>query len=257
MRLLNFVVGILVGTVFSSALVIAWSGPVSSPPNGNVSPPINVGTTDQVKNAGLSVNALAVFGNAILAGVSNYLNFGNTPGEAGYGIRDNAGVLEFKNASSSWSSLQNTIAVQGSVPVATIVYSAAATPAAGWLKCDGSAVSRTTYAALFAAIGTTYGAGDGATTFNVPDLRGEFIRVLDDGRGVDSGRTLGSFQEGTGIHNYSNNSQMFVGRIANEDGTYTYNTHRAIDGVASTDTNNFTMRRVRPRNVALNAFIKY
>jgi microcystin-dependent protein len=42
----------------------------------------------------------------------------------------------------------------------------------GWLLCDGSAVSRTTYAALFAAIGTTYGAGNGSTTFNVPDLRG-------------------------------------------------------------------------------------
>lgn len=40
-----------------------------------------------------------------------------------------------------------------------------------WLLCDGSAVSRTTYAALFAVIGTTYGAGDGSTTFNVPDLR--------------------------------------------------------------------------------------
>ncbi len=47
---------------------------------------------------------------------------------------------------------------------------------AGFLECDGSAVSRTTYAALFAAIGTTYGIGDGSTTFNLPDLRGEFIR---------------------------------------------------------------------------------
>ena len=42
----------------------------------------------------------------------------------------------------------------------------------GWLLCDGAAVSRVTYAALFAAIGTTYGAGDGTTTFGVPDLRG-------------------------------------------------------------------------------------
>lgn len=44
----------------------------------------------------------------------------------------------------------------------------------GWLLCDGSAVSRTTYAKLFAVIGTTYGTGDGSTTFNVPDLRGRF-----------------------------------------------------------------------------------
>lgn len=50
--------------------------------------------------------------------------------------------------------------------------SAATAAPAGWLACDASAVSRTTYAALFAAIGTTFGAGDGSTTFNVPDFRG-------------------------------------------------------------------------------------
>lgn len=64
----------------------------------------------------------------------------------------------------------------------------------GWLKCNGAAVSRTTYAALFAAIGTTFGAGDGSTTFNLPDLRGEFVRGWDDGRGVDSGRGFGTYQ---------------------------------------------------------------
>jgi microcystin-dependent protein len=46
------------------------------------------------------------------------------------------------------------------------------TPSAGWLLCDGAAVSRTTYSALFQAIGTAYGAGDGANTFNLPDYRG-------------------------------------------------------------------------------------
>jgi microcystin-dependent protein len=64
----------------------------------------------------------------------------------------------------------------------------------GYLKANGAAVSRTAYAGLFAAIGTTFGVGDGSTTFNVPDLRGEFIRGLDDGRGVDASRTLGSAQ---------------------------------------------------------------
>lgn len=68
------------------------------------------------------------------------------------------------------------------------------TAPAGWLKANGAAVSRTTYAALFAAAGTTFGAGDGSTTFNLPDLRGEFIRGWDDGRGVDSGRAFGSTQ---------------------------------------------------------------
>lgn len=65
---------------------------------------------------------------------------------------------------------------------------------AGWLKANGAAVSRTTYAALFSAIGTAFGTGDGSTTFNLPDLRGEFLRGWDDGRGVDTGRVFGSAQ---------------------------------------------------------------
>ena len=68
------------------------------------------------------------------------------------------------------------------------------TPPSGYLKCNGAAVSRTTYADLFAIIGTAHGAGDGASTFNVPDLRGEFVRGWDDARGVDSGRVFGSSQ---------------------------------------------------------------
>jgi hypothetical protein len=67
----------------------------------------------------------------------------------------------------------------------------------GWLLCDGAAVSRTTWPNLFSAIGTTYGAGNGTTTFNVPDLRGQFIRGFDNGRGVDPGRALGSNQTAT------------------------------------------------------------
>ena len=53
---------------------------------------------------------------------------------------------------------------------------AGTTAPTGWLACQGQAVSRTTYAALFAAISTTWGSGDGSTTFNVPDLRGMFLR---------------------------------------------------------------------------------
>lgn len=69
------------------------------------------------------------------------------------------------------------------------------TPPTGWLKANGAAISRTTYAALFAAIGTTFGAGDGSTTFNVPDMRGEFLRGWDDARGADSGRGFGTWQD--------------------------------------------------------------
>lgn len=82
----------------------------------------------------------------------------------------------------------------GMVPSGAVLYFSGRTAPAGWLKANGAAVSRTAYAALFAAIGTTYGAGDGRSTFNLPDLRGEFIRGWDDGRGVDAGRVFGSAQ---------------------------------------------------------------
>lgn len=64
----------------------------------------------------------------------------------------------------------------------------------GWLAASGQAVSRSTYSALFSAIGTTFGVGNGSTTFNLPDMRGEFARGWDNGRGVDVSRAFGSFQ---------------------------------------------------------------
>ena len=85
-------------------------------------------------------------------------------------------------------------AAQDLTPAGTVIWSARSSAPPGYLKANGAAVSRGTYSALFAAIGTTYGAGDGSTTFNVPDLRGEFVRGWDDGRGLDSGRGLGSVQ---------------------------------------------------------------
>lgn len=79
--------------------------------------------------------------------------------------------------------------------VGEVTHFAMSTPPPGYLKRNGAAVSRTIYSALFAKIGTLYGAGDGSTTFNVPDSRAVFDRGLDDSRGVDAGRALGSDQE--------------------------------------------------------------
>lgn len=64
---------------------------------------------------------------------------------------------------------------QSDIPTGSIIPTALSTAPSGWLICDGSAVSRTTYANLFGVIGTTYGAGDGSTTFNLPDLRGRVV----------------------------------------------------------------------------------
>jgi microcystin-dependent protein len=91
------------------------------------------------------------------------------------------------------------IAETGNTPAGAVLAFAMQTPPSGWLECDGTAVSRSTYAALFAAIGTVYGGGDGSTTFNLPDLRAYFIRGWDHGRGIDTGRAFGSTQTGQNL----------------------------------------------------------
>ena len=97
--------------------------------------------------------------------------------------------------------------VAQAAPSGQIAFFAGSSAPAGWLKANGAAVSRTAYAALFAAIGTTYGAGDGSTTFNLPDLRGEFMRGWDDGRGIDRGRAFGSAQ-GDAIRNITGEAKF-------------------------------------------------
>jgi len=81
--------------------------------------------------------------------------------------------------------------VYSSVPVGTIAMYGGSSAPAGWVICDGSAVARSDYSQLFTAIGTTYGAGNGSTTFNVPDLRGRAPIGSGTGSGLTA-RTLGS-----------------------------------------------------------------
>jgi microcystin-dependent protein len=122
----------------------------------------------------------------------------------------------------------------------------------GWLAADGTAVSRATYASLFSAIGTTFGVGDGSTTFNLPNLGGQFTRNWISGQATDSGRTFGSTQAGAiQSHNHTlngfgpngsvNTAGSSVGLI---DGYGPYN----ISSTGGTET--------RPTNVALLACIK-
>ena len=137
------------------------------------------------------------------------------------------------------------------------------TPPAGWLKADGAAVSRTTYAALFAAIGTTYGAGNGVSTFNLPDLRGEFVRALDDGKGVDAGRVLGSSQaaymppiprDGWGTSGSAPGS-ITLGRLL--VGSCQWEGNETLESIRAAGGDQTLTGDIRPRNVALLACIKY
>ena len=106
------------------------------------------------------------------------------------------------------------------VPSGSVFCMAVASVPSGYFECNGQAISRTTYAALFAVIGTQYGAGNGSTTFNVPDLRGEFIRGFDNGRGVDSGRSIATIQgddNKTHNHSYGNNGITVSGANHNHN----------------------------------------
>ncbi len=107
---------------------------------------------------------------------------------------DNEVFTRYRASSGTWTAWRQLVGQAG-----LIAYFARSTAPNGWLKANGAAVSRTTYVALFTEIGTTFGAGDGANTFNLPDLRGEFLRGWDDGRGVDSGRGFGTWQSGSPV----------------------------------------------------------
>ena len=166
-------------------------------------------------------------------------------------------------------------AVDSSLPSGAVMHFAMQSAPTGWLKADGSAVSRTQYPALFAAIGTTFGAGNGKTTFNLPDLRGEFVRGWDNGRGIDPGRAFGSAQ-GDAIRNITgsidtginNGHQLFdeataTGALAISQRQWKAWTSDTQDGRNNPSAFDFDASRVvptaaenRPRNIALLACIK-
>lgn len=152
-----------------------------------------------------------------------------------------------------------TLGVESVAPGGVIYYAASTAPA-GWLECNGAAISRTAYANLFAVVGTTFGAGDGSTTFNLPDLRGEFIRGWDDGRGVDAGRSLGSTQGATTIQNGPIASNLtpldtpFSGGEAVVPGGSRYVVPSGSPAPSTAGSQTF---QVRPRNIALLPIIKY
>jgi len=135
-------------------------------------------------------------------------------------------------------------------PVGSITMYAASTPPAGWLECDGSEVNRSVHPNLFNTIGSTFGSGDGSTTFGLPDLRGEFVRGWDNNRGIDSGRSFGTNQDDeirSHTHDYIGHStsdadSSGTGGKADNERT------RTTDPTGGDET--------RPRNVALMYIIK-
>lgn len=160
-------------------------------------------------------------------------------------------------------------AIVAAAPSGSVMMWAGNTAPAGYLLCNGTAVSRTTYAALFSVIGGIYGGGNGSTTFNLPDLRGVFVRGLDNGRGLDSGRALGSYQDSDNkshnhgvndpghVHGGVQNGTASTGRSTSVDqppAVYSFgNTWGATTGIWLSASGG---AESRPRNVAMNYIIK-
>lgn len=154
-----------------------------------------------------------------------------------YQTDNSAGFYYYTGA--AWTNL--TSGGSGGTPTGTIVSYAGSTAPAGWALCDGSAINRTTYASLFSAIGTTYGAGNGTTTFNIPDLRGRTVFGTDNmggsaaGRitttgGISANNTLGATGGGQTVtlstSNLPSHNHTFTGDVvttSTNSHTHTYN----------------------------------
>jgi microcystin-dependent protein len=146
----------------------------------------------------------------------------------------------------------------GNSVTGTVIWWSASTAPIGYVTCNGAAVSRTTYSNLFGVIGTTYGNGDGSTTFNLPDLRAEFIRGWDAGRGVDPGRVFGSAQ----ADEFESHTHALYASSADDGGAgsgwrWESNATARPYTVNGTNIGNTGGTETRPRNVALLPCIKY
>lgn len=141
-------------TTGSGSVVLATSPTIATP---SIASFANAGHNHQDSAGGGTIDA-----SAISTGVMATARLGSGTANSG----------TFLRGDQTWATSDASVTPTGVVAF----FGAASSPAipAGWLVCNGLAVSRVTYSALFAVIGTTYGAGDGATTFNVPDLRGRF-----------------------------------------------------------------------------------
>jgi len=175
---------------------------------------------------------------------------------------DDAVSAEIANRISADNSLQSQISGFQGIPTGTIMYTAVAAVPAGYLALNGQSLSKSTYAALYAVLGGTYGQTD--TTFKLPDIRGEFVRGWDNGRGVDTGRAIGSAQsESFAAHSHPYVDTYFKehwGQDGQFNGAYGSNGGADNDNYDSNyqrTTSSTGGSETRPRNIALQAIIKY
>lgn len=159
-------------------------------------------------------------------------------------------------------------------PTGSILMFGGTSAPTGFLLCQGQAISRSTYSALFAIIGTTFGVGDGSTTFNIPDMRGIFPRgagvngQLTKANGDDLEGILGGYANDMiqGHYHTITDGTNFLAGVANSGGSFSkniwYDTTSSTDWQATdmvADSDNGTPRygdETRPANLSVNFIIK-
>ena len=171
---------------------------------------------------------------------------------------DGKPVYAFTELLSTWRQIEGsgkiTNAAKNEItPIGTVSAFAGASAPDKYLICNGTAISRTTYSDLYAVLGDVYGNGDGSTTFNLPDLRGEFLRGLDGGRGVDASRTLGSAQSDLLKSHTHQVQNVFSGGGTGDEENYVSNVTARRSTI---DTLSSGGAETRPRNIAMNYIIK-
>ena len=189
------------------------------------------------------------------------------------------GINANKNSVSNMTGTVSNMTGTVSNMTGTVLFFAGAVVPNGYLEMNGAEVSRTLYSSLFSVIGTQYGAGDGSTTFSLPDVRGYFPRFLDSGAGVDTGRTLGSIQsdqnkshthsgtvDSSGNHTHAitdlggngedeRQAKPSASDIGNTGWTYTTGASGSHTHTYTTSSNGGT--EVRVKNIAFMGIIKY
>lgn len=201
---------------------------------------------NQWQNAGGQVGYDSAFSTAvggyplgsILAAASGVGNFWISTADDNTSDPDTGGA--------NWTAF--TVGAAPSVPVGTVTFFAASAPPSGYLECNGSVISTSTYAALFAVIGYTFGS---VGIFRVPDLRGLFPRGWDHGSGVDPGRAFGSLQTDA----FRAHSHTFPVKSSDTSAAFAADGSGTTSNTISTDSTGGT--ETRPINLALLPCIKY